>query len=201
MRPPAKCHPDRPNVARGMCQACYGQFLYQRNRKKYIDRSTVWHRENRDRTRKWHSSPALEGDRKADCHPEMKHYARGLCMKCYDAQLHRESYPQNREKRKTRSKKWYHENKERVRIRDVAKKFNLPSEEYKAMVERQHNLCAICGGPPKQRTYLCVDHCHSKDKTRELLCITCNAGLGQFYDDPELLEKAAAYLRKHEVLF
>jgi len=194
---PATCHPGREHVARGLCSQCYGKFLYQKDKPKYISRSTEWHRRNRDKTRRWHSFPAKEGDRRADCHPEFKHYAGGMCMRCYDAYSHRKNAPKNKERKRQQANKWYQANRERVRLREVAKKFGLAPEEYKAMVERQKGLCAICGGPPKHRTYLCVDHCHTQKKSRELLCVTCNAGLGQFYDNPELLEKAAAYLRKH----
>ena len=44
---------------------------------------------------------------------------------------------------------------------------------------------------------LAVDHCHVKGSVRKLLCKSCNNGLGLFKDNPELLEKAADYLRNH----
>ena len=42
-----------------------------------------------------------------------------------------------------------------------------------------------------------ADHEHTiPPKPRGLLCGLCNKGLGQFKDDPILLENAAIYLRK-----
>ncbi len=50
--------------------------------------------------------------------------------------------------------------------------------------------CVICG----DSTELVVDHCHSTNKVRGMLCGSCNLGLGKFKDDPELLEFARIYL-------
>jgi len=50
--------------------------------------------------------------------------------------------------------------------------------------------CVICGSYEK----LVVDHCHTTNKIRGMLCNHCNKGLGHFRDNPELLEFARIYL-------
>lgn len=54
--------------------------------------------------------------------------------------------------------------------------------------------CLICGEQPPGGQALAVDHCHTTGKIRGLLCSRCNIGLGQFRDDPDLLEFARIYL-------
>ena len=71
------------------------------------------------------------------------------------------------------------------------------------MYRAQSGLCMICQKPshvvwkntakPKE---LSVDHDHKTGQNRDLLCDRCNRGIGNFLDDPELLEAAAAYLRR-----
>lgn len=61
--------------------------------------------------------------------------------------------------------------------------------------------CAICG----EKTRLQIDHDHSCCPSnqevcgkcnRGMLCFPCNAGIGQFRDDIETMEKAIQYLRE-----
>lgn len=79
---------------------------------------------------------------------------------------------------------------------NLKKAYGISSKEYQEKLKNQNYSCAICGEQQKTKA-LAVDHCHSTGKVRELLCGTCNTGLGQFKDSPELLLKAADYLRKH----
>jgi hypothetical protein len=72
------------------------------------------------------------------------------------------------------------------------------------MRQAQNDLCAICGRPETvvrcgKTQNLAVDHDHTTNQVRDLLCNNCNNMLGYFNDDPELLEKAANYLEKHAV--
>lgn len=53
--------------------------------------------------------------------------------------------------------------------------------------------CAICRAADER---LFVDHCHKTNRFRGLLCHTCNTGIGQLGDDPELLRAAANYLER-----
>lgn len=76
--------------------------------------------------------------------------------------------------------------------------FGISLEEHAAMLEAQGGRCAICrSDKPGGRGRFAVDHCHSSGRVRGLLCVACNAGLGQFRDDPDLLRAAVAYLAVH----
>ena len=68
--------------------------------------------------------------------------------------------------------------------------YGISSSTVKEITAKQENVCAICG----RIASLCVDHCHSNGKVRGMLCAKCNQGLGLFYDNPILLEKAVEYL-------
>lgn len=80
------------------------------------------------------------------------------------------------------------------------KKYGLTEEQFMQMHEDQKGKCVICSAEiptihENRYESCCVDHCHSSGKVRGLLCWDCNVGLGKFFDNPQLLEKAAEYLR------
>ncbi len=95
--------------------------------------------------------------------------------------------------------------KPRLKDRWLRKRFGITLEQYEIMLKAQDGKCAICGRSENGRGCrggvkdLAVDHDHKPDgKIRGLLCSPCNQGIGLFKDNPELLEKAIAYLRRHE---
>ena len=65
------------------------------------------------------------------------------------------------------------------------------------MVEAQQGKCAICNTQLQGGKLQAVDHCHTTDKVRAILCHGCNKGLGLFRDLPDSLRKAADYLEHH----
>lgn len=105
--------------------------------------------------------------------------------------------------RKAIGKKRYAENPERHRETMRRSNFGLQPGQYDAMLLAQGGVCAICGGTEtgvhhrsgKPRG-LFVDHCHRTGAVRQLLCQHCNFGLGNFRDNPELMERAASYIRR-----
>jgi hypothetical protein len=77
------------------------------------------------------------------------------------------------------------------------RRYGITQEEFERIYDLQLGRCAICLLPLSE-TRVHVDHCHNTDVVRGLLCNLCNPGLGYFQDDPDLLMKAAEYLRGTE---
>lgn len=80
------------------------------------------------------------------------------------------------------------------RERNLKVRYGMEIKEFVERVESQGNRCAICRNLSRK---LVVDHCHSKDTVRELLCSRCNNLLGLAEDQIELLHAAIDYLVKH----
>ena len=86
------------------------------------------------------------------------------------------------------STKYY--SKDEFYLRRRTKKYGLTVDEYKELESKQEYKCAIC----KQEITLVIDHCHDSNEVRGLLCSNCNAGLGFFQDNTEVLYSAIEYL-------
>lgn len=93
----------------------------------------------------------------------------------------------------------------KAKMRSAASARNklFESLDYEAMYAAQGGVCAVCDKPERRRSKLgnlrrlAVDHCHKTGRIRSLLCADCNTGLGLFLDSPDLLTKAAEYLKSH----
>ena len=60
----------------------------------------------------------------------------------------------------------------------------------------------LCGkaakpGGVRAASKLHADHDHATGRHRDLLCLSCNNGIGYFYDNPALLRAAADYIERH----
>jgi hypothetical protein len=75
----------------------------------------------------------------------------------------------------------------------LKRRYGITAEYADAMLTAQGGLCAICCSAPAAH----VDHDHETGAVRALLCFNCNGGLGQFKDDPLLLQLAALYVEGH----
>ena len=93
-------------------------------------------------------------------------------------------------------------NRDRQRQYHLRYKYGITEECYAKLLAEQHGRCAICNTdkPTGKWKVFAVDHCHHTGKVRGLLCNECNRGMGLLRDSAELLEKAAAYLRKHKII-
>lgn len=155
--------------------------------------------------------------RYASCHTDRKHFAKGLCEKCYAKVLRDASSSEKKQKKAEYAKKWRIENlshvqemylkrRERVLLdaeykeRDklsrrnwqYRNKYGISFLDALDILEDQGG-CAVCGKLLTADT-MCVDHCHSTGVVRGVLCSGCNTGLGLLGDTRESLMKAVSYL-------
>ena len=73
--------------------------------------------------------------------------------------------------------------------------YGLSIEDYNRLFAEQNGCCLICGKHQSNLKYkLAVDHDHKTGEVRGLLCKRCNAGLGNFKDSEDMLQKAIMYL-------
>lgn len=119
------------------------------------------------------------------------------------------------EKRKAKAKEYQQNNKETIneyarkyranpdnrnKLRSIRLKYRykITPEEYDRMYNAQAGCCKVCGlhstcfDKP-----LYVDHCHTTEKVRGLLCHKCNVAIGLFDDDLEKIKSAIRYLEEN----
>jgi len=83
-------------------------------------------------------------------------------------------------------------------------KYNLTPIQHAKLLAEQKGACKICSQVETALSNgkllpLAVDHCHETGKIRALLCKEHNSLLGACRESIDILERAIAYLRKHEI--
>lgn len=99
------------------------------------------------------------------------------------------------ERRKNYNRDRYYGIEERTRDLYLRRQFGITLGQYRDLEAQQGGGCAICGEKCKSGRDLAVDHDHATGAIRGLLCMNCNRAIGWFQEDPELMEKAAQYVR------
>lgn len=157
-RRPATCHPDKPEAARGLCRVCYRREW----RKEHPGAEVAYHKNN---------------PKRATCHPDRPHFGRGLCSACAQ-------------------REWYAKN----RLQQNARILGVDANEILRALETHDGTCDACGVlPPKDAKHqnaLQIDHCHDTGRFRGFLCGHCNKSLGLVGDSIERVRQLLAYLEQ-----
>lgn len=160
--------PARSQLRPGLCAPCQSRESYHR-KNPGAPRKPVGHHGQ------WKGKSCTCGE-PVSC--------RGMCKACYRKQYAAPKY-----------------SPERLRARRIKSRYGITQQQYEVMVAERSNRCDVCLQEPTARNTrahwdgkLCIDHCHETGKVRGLLCNDCNLAVG-YGKSPEILERAAAYLR------
>ena len=135
-------------------------------------------------------------------------YKDDATRKAYHKKYHAKWYAEHKEKRLKqiatytagKPKEWIQAKGRKCHLK---RRYNITPQEYETKLASQDYKCALCGKDASDNKRggkldpLHVDHCHKSGNLRDLLCYSCNSGLGQFKDSIETLQKAIDYLHKH----
>ena len=113
------------------------------------------------------------------------------CRKCH-SKLSMDWGKRNKEKKLYHEYLFHKRHPERRYLIRIKSWYGITRNEYTQLRKVQKECCAICG---KQRR-IDVDHDHTTNKVRGLLCVKCNAGLGLLGDNITGLQRALKYLEK-----
>lgn len=81
-------------------------------------------------------------------------------------------------------------------VRNLKKSVPPPSDDHRCPICLR-NKDEIQGYSIKKKGW-CADHDHATGKFRAWICHKCNLALGNFGDDPGRLERALAYIMRHQ---
>ena len=77
-------------------------------------------------------------------------------------------------------------------------RYGLTYDAWEELRESENFACMICGITEEEiGRVLDVDHCHTSNKVRGVLCNHCNAMLGHARDNVEVLKAGIEYLTKY----
>lgn len=118
-----------------------------------------------------------------------------LCLLCNRKRV-KAWRKKNPEKRAVQSKR--EGQKEYSRSKQYRVYYGITLDDYNKMFAAQNGCCAICKTHQTHfKRRLSVDHNHTSQQIRQLLCHNCNALLGHAKENVNVLETAISYLTKH----
>ncbi len=86
------------------------------------------------------------------------------------------------------------EQKRKIKSRTLVRQYGITLDQYDAMVTAQGAACLICG---RTDDPLMIDHCHSTNRVRGLLCGRCNGALGLIRESEQGAIGLLSYIRTH----
>lgn len=123
------------------------------------------------------------------------------CKQCV-SEIRKAAYKANPEKHRKAKSDFTKSNPDNIRNTKLKQTYGITLKQYNDMLAKQNYGCAICGKPEtavwRGRTLsLAVDHCHTTDKVRGLLCMKCNRAFGLLEENTTNMLNMIEYAKNH----
>ena len=118
------------------------------------------------------------------------------CIQCCKADA-KAVFEANPEPYRERAREAYDYAERRARM--LKREYGMEPDDYTDLFDKQNGCCAICSAKESGHNvteHLLVDHDHSTNKVRGLLCSSCNLMLGKAQDSIDILSHAITYLKQ-----
>ncbi len=124
------------------------------------------------------------------------------CKKCV-SEIRRAEYINNKHIKILAVKKYRDENPEKIRDTKLKQAYGVGINYFNTKLKEQGGVCASC----KQnritvwrgkKVNMALDHDHTNNQPRGILCIKCNRALGLLEENLSTLANLADYIRKYK---
>ena len=120
---------------------------------------------------------------------------RQVCSHCRHRKNYSNMSSEERKKKYDKFKVWKEKNPDIPWKRMIKRVYGITPEQYNEMLSKQGGKCSICGEENPGGRRLSIDHNHTTGQIRRLLCVKCNAGIGNFRENIALMERAIQYIK------
>ena len=128
-----------------------------------------------------------------------------VCLKCEIEQPITEFHKnkQGRDGRQPRCRTCLHKQQREYRKSNgygsqIKYKYGITLDEYKLLLQKQENKCVTCGTVfdvlPGRLYKPVIDHCHTTNKVRGILCHPCNVAIGLLKENLGTIQNIYKYL-------
>lgn len=102
----------------------------------------------------------------------------------------RQRRARNREHHRAWDREYYRERRSWRRIEQI---YGLTRDDFSRMLQVQRGRCLICEEPLRSGKHTHVDHDHTTQQVRGLLCGGCNRSFGTLKEDPTIIQRMLEY--------
>lgn len=172
---------------------------YHRNRKKSMARNKAWKLAHPEEVKANKCKLYWENPEKARAQ-KRQDYVNHLDRRRLEV---KEYYERTKEIQSVKKRAFARtaEGKRYNRNANLRTKYGIDQAAVEQLIKDQNGICPICLNKLEYNWIDChkqvaVDHDHVTKKVRGILHPKCNRGIGFLLESPEVLERAAAYLRE-----